>query len=151
MLSYLIVLFYSNYFETFRSGPIKSSTRVLLNLGEHLWIDNRLKLNIHKTFIWYSESTLICFTSSRSEVFSKISQNSPENTCASVSLLIKLQAWGLRSATLLKKRLWHLCFSVSFAKFVRISIFTEHLRWLFLMFLVRSVVGVTRASKQILA
>ena len=31
--------------------------------------------------------------------------------------LIKLQAWG--SATLLKKSLWHRCFPVNFAKFLR--------------------------------
>ena len=37
----------------------------------------------------------------------------------------------LRPATLLKRtRLWRRCFPVSFAKFLRIHIFTEHLRWL---------------------
>ena len=57
-----------------------------------------------------------------SEVFCKkkvsleTSQNSQENTCARVSLLIKLQA---APATLLKKRLWHRCFPVNFAKFLR--------------------------------
>ena len=35
---------------------------------------------------------------------------------------------GLRPATLLKKRLWHRCFPVNFAKFLRIPFFTEHLR-----------------------
>ena len=39
------------------------------------------------------------------KVFLEISQNSQKNTCARVSFLIKLQAWGLRQATLLKKRL----------------------------------------------
>ena len=43
--------------------------------------------------------------------------------------LIKLQA---RPATLLKKKLWHRCFPVNFAKFLRKSFFTEHLRWLLL-------------------
>ena len=33
----------------------------------------------------------------------------------------------LRPATLLKKRLWHRCFPVNFAKFLRTSSFTEHL------------------------
>ena len=46
----------------------------------------------------------------------QILQNSQENTCLRVSFLIKLQA---RPATLLKKRLWHRCFPVNFAKFVR--------------------------------
>ena len=35
---------------------------------------------------------------------------------------------GLRPATLLKKRLWHRCFPVNFAKFLRTPFFTEHLR-----------------------
>ena len=36
----------------------------------------------------------------------------------------------LRPATLLKKRLWHRCFPMNFAKFLRTPFFTEHLRWL---------------------
>ena len=39
--------------------------------------------------------------------------------------LIKLQP-------LLKKRLWHWCFPVNFAKFLRTPFFTEHLWWLLL-------------------
>ena len=39
---------------------------------------------------------------------------------------------GLRPATLLKKRLWHRCFPVNFAKCLRTFCFTEHLRWLLL-------------------
>ena len=31
-------------------------------------------------------------------------------------------------ATLLQKRLWHRCFPVNFAKFLRTPFFTEHLR-----------------------
>ena len=34
----------------------------------------------------------------------------------------------LRPATLLKKRLWHRCFPVNFAAFLRTPFFTEHLR-----------------------
>ena len=37
---------------------------------------------------------------------------------------------GLRPATLLKKRLWHRCFAVSFGKFLRRYFFMEHLWWL---------------------
>ena len=36
---------------------------------------------------------------------------------------------GLRSVTLLKKRLWHKCFPVDFAKSPRAPFLTEHLRW----------------------
>ena len=39
---------------------------------------------------------------------------------------------GLRPATLLKKRLWHRCFPVNFAKFLRTIFLTERLRWLLL-------------------
>ena len=46
-----------------------------------------------------------------------------------VSFLKKLQ---LSTATLLKKRLPHNCFPVSFPKLLRTRFFTEHLRWLFL-------------------
>ena len=47
------------------------------------------------------------------KVFFEISQNSHENTCARVSFLIKLQR-----RTLLKKRLWHMCFPANFAIFL---------------------------------
>ena len=36
---------------------------------------------------------------------------------------------GLRPATLLKKILWHRCFPVNFAKFLRTLFLTEQLRW----------------------
>ena len=49
----------------------------------------------------------------------EISQNSQENTYARVSILIK-------------KRLWHRCFPVKFAKFLRTPFLTEHLQWLLL-------------------
>ena len=39
---------------------------------------------------------------------------------------------GLRSATLLKKRLWDGCFLVNFAKFLGTPFFIEHLWWLLL-------------------
>ena len=52
------------------------------------------------------------------KVFLEISQNSQENTCARVSFLIK--------------RLWHRCFPMNFAKFLRTPFLTEHLRWLLL-------------------
>ena len=39
---------------------------------------------------------------------------------------------GLRTATLLKKRLWYRCFPVNFEKFLRTPFFTEGLPWLLL-------------------
>ena len=64
------------------------------------------------------------------KVFLKILQNSQENTCDRVSFFNKVA--GLRPATLLKKRLWHRCFPVNFAKFLRTPFLTEHLWWLLL-------------------
>ena len=79
-------------------------------------------------------------------MFLGILQNSQENTCARLFFLIKLQAsveainvqreiarvgynlTRLRPATLLKKRLWHRCFPVNFAKFLGTLFVTEHLR-----------------------
>ena len=54
------------------------------------------------------------------KVFWEMSQNSQERTCARVSFFNKVA--GLR--------LWHRCFPVNFAKFLRTSFLTEHLRWL---------------------
>ena len=48
---------------------------------------------------------------------------------------------GLRPATLLKKRLWHRCFPVNFAKFLRTPFLVEHLRWLLL------IIPMRKASK----
>ena len=59
-------------------------------------------------------------------MFLKILQNSQENTSAS-HFLIKLQTLGPEI-----KRPCHRFFPVNFAKFVRTSFLTEHLRWLLL-------------------
>ena len=64
------------------------------------------------------------------KVFLEIWQNSQKSTCGKVYFSIKLQALGLRPATLLKKRLWRRCFPVNFAKFRRTPFLIEHLRWL---------------------
>ena len=50
-------------------------------------------------------------------VLLKISQNSQEHTCVRVSFVNKVVE--LRPANLLKKRLWHRCSLVNFAKFVK--------------------------------
>ena len=50
------------------------------------------------------------------KVFLTFFQNSKENTCAR-DLFNKVA--GLRSATLLKKSLWHRCFPMNFVQFLR--------------------------------
>ena len=57
------------------------------------------------------------------KVFLEISQNLQEDTSARVSFLIKK----------FKKRLWHRCFLLNFAKFLRTTFFIEHLWWLLLL------------------
>ena len=83
---------------------------------------------LHVDFSLLSEEA-VAQTCSVKKLFLEISQNSQENTFARVSFLIKLQA---PPATLLKKRLWHRCFPVNFAKFLRTRFITEHLWWLLL-------------------
>ena len=58
----------------------------------------------------------------------RISQNSQENTYAKVSFWIKLQG----PATLLKRRLWHKCFPVSFTKSLRTPFLQNTSGWLLL-------------------
>ena len=77
----------------------------------------------YKVMVITEDITGLCSVKS---LFLKISQNLHENTGVRVSLLIKLQ--GLSPATSLKQRLWHRCFPVNFAKVLRTTFLTEHLR-----------------------
>ena len=97
----------------------------------HLFIPNSANF-LYQTNQWtcyYKLIEAVVRRCSVKKVFLEISQNSQENTCVRVSFLIKLQA---APATLLKKRLWHRCFPVNFAKFLRTPFLKEHLRWLLL-------------------
>ena len=84
-------------------------------------------------FHWNSPSSYYCVSGavvrrcSVKKVFLEISQNSQK------SRLFFNKVARLRPATLLKKSLWHRCFSVNFAKFLRTAFFAEHLRWLLLV------------------
>ena len=55
--------------------------------------------------------------------------------------LIFSKVVGLRPTTLLKKRLWHKSFPVSFAKFPRTPFLTKQIRWLLLKRLSKRVVS----------
>ena len=54
----------------------------------------------------------------------EISQNSQENICARVPILIKLQACNF-----IKIETWHGCFPVNFAKFLRTPFLTSVFSW----------------------
>ena len=69
----------------------------------------------------------------RPEVFCKkgvlrnFTQFTRKHVCQSLFLN---KGADLRSATLLKKKLWHRCFPGNFGKFLRTPFFKEHLQWL---------------------
>ena len=78
----------------------------------------------------YNSEAVVRWNSTK-KVFLEISQTLQENTCVNVSFFNKI-TW-LRPATLLKIRLWHRCFPVNFAKFLRTPFITKHLWWLLLI------------------
>ena len=95
---------------------------------DYLYLDFWLFVDCFVTSTLSRSSHLEVFVK---KVFLEILENSQEDTCVRVSFLIKLQTF-MRPATLLKKRLWHRCFPVNFAKFIKTRFHTEHLRWLLL-------------------
>ena len=75
--------------------------------------------------------------SSRPELFCEkrvlrnFSKFTGKHLCQSL-FLIKLQVWGLRPATLFKKRPWHRCFPVNFMKLLRTPFLQNTSGWLLL-------------------
>ena len=63
------------------------------------------------------------------KVLLEISQNSQESTCARISFLTKLQAWGLR---FYQKEPLAQVISYKFSEISKDTYFTENLRWLLL-------------------
>ena len=61
----------------------------------------------------------------KKDVFRNFAKFTGKHLCQS---LFFSKVAGLRPATLLKKRPWHRCFPVNFAKSLRTPFFTEHLR-----------------------
>ena len=66
-----------------------------------------------------------------------------ENLIETSTLICKVSQWTGFYTTmliaLLKKRFWHRSFPLNFVKFLRTRFFVEHLRWLRLIFLKRSL------------
>ena len=96
--------------------------------------------------IYCLEKTCLCFTkikfskhtlyrSSRPKVFCKkgVLRNLAKFTGKQLYQSFFFdKVGGLSPAFLLEKRLWHRCFSVNFAKFLRTPCLTKHLWWLLL-------------------
>ena len=87
---------------------------IVLRLSNHLFFHGPLLDGI-KLLIESATRGVLCW-----KVFSEISQNLRENTCARVSYLIKL-------LNFIKKETLVLVFPVNFVKFIRAPFFTEHL------------------------
>ena len=73
-----------------------------------------------RIFLIFNSSEAVVRRCSVKKMFLEISQNSQENSCARDSVLITLQAL---CQILFFKSLSHRCFPVSFAKFLRTSLF----------------------------
>ena len=71
--------------------------------------------------------------SSRPEIFCSALKTYTQFTGKHMQQSFFNKVAGLRPATLLEKKLWHRCFPVKFAKFLR-TIFLELLWWLLLLF-----------------
>ena len=113
-----------DFTKTQKSRYIENKTLFLLQMKKLIYYRSSATLLQKK---YFSGGKAVVRRCSVKQVFLEIFQKSQENICSWVSFLIKLQ--GLRPATLLKKRLWHSCFPVNFAKFLITPFLTEHLRW----------------------
>ena len=86
------------YMLDWKHWPLSHSYRWLLSIPPEN-IRKPLVSDVFRRYIkrpapWNKEAATGCVQCK--EVFLKILQNSQENTCARVSFLIKLQAWGLQ-------------------------------------------------------
>ena len=117
-------------FATFLRTPFSQNTSGRLLLKIKLLLIH----NSEKTTPIYLSNCLTWNTrSSRLDVFCEkgVLKNfvkiTEKHLCQSLFLN---KVAGVSPATLLKKRPWHRCFPVNFAKYLRTLFFTEHLRWL---------------------
>ena len=85
------------------------------------------KMKLHGLRYGYRSSHQMC--SLKKVVLKNFAKFTGKHLCQS---LFFNKVAGLRPATLFKKRLWHKCFPVNFAKFHRTPFYIEHLWWLLL-------------------
>ena len=116
----------------------------------------RIKKNQKLTSFGKFVCEMLIFRSNRSQIIFKIlfskqvfQKQPPEMLCKKGLLINFTEFTGknrcqglflnkvadLRPATILRKRLWHRCFPMNFAKFVRTPFIIERLWWLLLVFL----------------
>ena len=95
-------------------------------------IDPVLGYSYYVGIILFKISGSLCKFYSYNMLFTEVSFVGSFRLALQKSYSILQSYCSLRPATLLKKRLWRRCFSVSFAKFLRTPFLIEHLRWLLL-------------------
>ena len=129
-----LIYSYLNFVSQFTLYANQKEGNFLFYIAFHLKnkdIDG-FKLNIH---LLVTSTTPYFHGSSRPELFCKNSvlENVANFTEKRLyqSLFFNKAAW-MRTAALLKKSFWHMCFLVSFGKFSITSVFIEHLCWLVL-------------------
>ena len=114
----------NGWWYKFRKCKQLKRIKTLPWLQEHLFQRKHLySKESSQSMIWLLIPEAVIQRCSVKKVFLEISQNSPRKC--------------LRPATLLKKRLWHRCFSVNFAKFLGTPFLTEHL-WCLLLYVISS-------------
>ena len=125
----ILLIYHNIVFFTFNIQLTCFSSCILfqwnnLNVKSMLWVSltiTKVKKDPKFNFLFSTifkaarKTEAVAERCSVKKVFSEISQNSQENTCAGVSFLIKLQACSF----IFIKRLWRRCFPGPFAKFLR--------------------------------
>ena len=98
----------------------------ILSLNMELW--NPTRKLLCKRLIDYD---VIPVRSCRPEVFCKkdVLRNFAKSIGKHLCQSLFFNKVASLPTTLLKKRLWHRCFPVNFAKFLRTPFFTKHFRW----------------------
>ena len=120
------LLFSTRLFETKVEIAKQTKTNAIWTWRSSRYLKKQIILVFTSIYI---SSCLISFEANISSVwYDQITLKNNQN----LRLTIRKIIWGLRPATLLKKRLWHRCFPVNFVKFLRTHFFTEHLWWLLL-------------------
>ena len=115
---FLLLKYFEKYFKKFSNLLLVASVQNARQNRSKYW-------NKKGTTDWYKKCRHSFVEESRKssikKVFLKISQNSKGNTCARVSFLIKLQAWGIRKN--IRKETLAQVFSCEFCEFLQKTVF----------------------------
>ena len=116
--SSIILLFFLNDFLSFRLNRINHVTQCE-GTKEFMTLHHRVDIMVHRKDTSF-------FGSSTPEVFCK--KGALRNFAKFTGKHLCQSLFFNEVAGLVKKRLWHRCFPVNFAKFLRTPFLTEHLR-----------------------